>query len=263
MANPERWEAYQVSSRAMGLDLKRSQFQNNFGNYVCEPAADFRAGMLVELSANGMIQRSDFGGSGAVPFGVACYNKTSTQYVMVTDEPVTLTLLVASNLAHAGVLAQAGGVAGVRVNSAVGGAGTTYTEGGGSDYTVNYVNGTIVRVGGSTIVSGSTVYVSYQYALTAAELQREGYNFWNQQDDATIQANKMTVITGPAILFTTQYDASDEFNENDAVYSGVNAASLAGLFTTSNASGFVVGRVMQPPTAADPWLGIKFNGIVA
>lgn len=261
MANPERWEAFQVSPRAIGIDLKRSQYVNNFGNYVCEPTADFRAGMLVELSANGMIQRSDVT-SGTPPFGVALYNKTSTQYAMVIDEPVTLTLLVASNLDHAGLLTHAGGVLGVRVNSAVGGAGTTYTEGGGSDYTVSYVNGTIVRTGGSTIVSGSTVYVSYQYALTGADLAREGLNFWNQQDDVTIQANKITVITGQATIFTTQYDASEEYNENDLLYSGDVTELNNGLFTVSATSGFAVGRVMQPPTAADPWLGIRYHGVV-
>jgi len=255
MANPERMEVFQVSPRAIGIDLKRSQYNTDFGHYRANTTTTFRAGMLVALNASQEIVKD----VGVNPFGFTKYNKTTAQYAIIVDEYIQLTALVATSLAHATLLTAAGAVAAVRVASAVGGGGTVYTEGGGSDYTVNYTNGTVVRVGGSTIVSGSYVYVTYSYQLTADDLDREGHNFWLRENDVTIQANRVTVITGPAIIFTTQYDPSRTYDVNAKVYAGVTAELLEGIVTTSS-TGVQIGRVLQPPTAADPWLGINYLG---
>lgn len=72
MANP-RWEAYQVGAgRCMGLDHKRSQYIDNFGNYDVNTAAVIRAGQLVSLNANQEVILD----TGAVrAFGVAAIDK--------------------------------------------------------------------------------------------------------------------------------------------------------------------------------------------
>ena len=255
MVDP-RWEAYQGhDGRSMGLDLRRSTYLDDFGNYDANSAASFRAGQLVSLNASQEIILS----IGANVFGVAKFDKTASRLATVVGEYIQLNGIVATNLAHANLFSAAGGVLGVRVATAEM-TGTVYTEGGGADYTVSYVNGTIVRVGGSTIADGGYVYVNYLYTLTAAEELREGRNFWLSNDDVTIQDERVTVITGKATLFTSQYDPSETYAVNDVLYAGAAAESLSGYFTISATGGVTVGKVFQLPTADDPFLGVTFTG---
>ena len=46
-----RMEAFQVSSNAIGIDLKRSVISRNLGTYVANASTTFRAGMLVQLNS--------------------------------------------------------------------------------------------------------------------------------------------------------------------------------------------------------------------
>lgn len=251
-----QWEAYQNGTgRAMGLDHKRTQFVTDFGNYVANATTEFRAGMLVSLDSSQEVVIC----VGTNPYGVARYNKTNSLYETVVAEQIQLNGTTASNLGHANIFDPTGTGSGVRVTNTT--AVTTYTEGGGADYTVNYTNGTVVRVGGSTITDGQYVLVTYQFALTAAEQESEGYNFWLKTNDVTIQDSRVTVITGEGIVFTTQFDPSQVYAVNTAVYSGATAAGLDGLFTARNTSGNVVGSVFQVPTAADPYLGVKLANL--
>lgn len=255
VAIPQRWESFQVSNRAIGIDLKRSQYLFDFGNYYANASTSFRAGMLVGMNASSEIVLCD----GTEPLGFAKFDYTNTIYASIVDEYIQLNGLVATSLAHANLLTAAGAAAAVRVASATGGGGTVYTEGAGADYTVNYVNGTVVRVAGTTIADGAYVYVTYSYQLTAADIEDEGYNFWLRQDSVTIQAQRVTVCSGPGIIFTTQYDPSRNYAPNTNVYAGATADTLDGLVTTAN-TGDLIGHVLQPPTAADPWLGIRYIG---
>jgi len=256
MVSP-RWEAYQVGAqRCMGLDLKRSQYIDDFGNYDANAAATWRAGQLVNLNAAQEVIL-DAGGSTSV-FGVAKYDKTTAPYATVVGEYIQLNGIVATNLAHTNLLTAAGGALGVRV-ATLPMTGTVYTE-GIPDYACNYVNGTIVRTAGSTIPDGGYVYVNYMYALTAADVLQEGRNFWLSNDDVTIQDNRITVITGQSTLFTSQYDPSETYAVNDALYSGTVGELLAGYFTVSATSTIQVGKVFQIPTADDPFLGVTFTG---
>jgi len=257
MVDPQ-WEAYQVGAgRCMGLDLKRSVYIDDYGNYSANSTTAWRAGQLVNLNADQEVIL-DAGGSTSV-FGVAKFDKTTAPYATITGEYIQLNALVATTLAHANLLTAAGGVLGVRV-ATLPMTGTVYTEGGADDYTVNYVNGTIVRVGGTTIVDGAYVYVNYMYALTASDVLREGRNFWLSNDDVTIQDNRISVITGRSTLFTSQYDPSETYAVNDLLYSGTAGEALAGYFTISATSTIEVGKVFQIPTAGDPYLGVTFTG---
>ena len=249
----QNWETYQISDFVTGLDLKRSQYTEDFGNWYALETTTFRAGMLVGLDANQNVVRS----VGTHVLGFAKASKSTTIYAYVVGEYIQLNALVATTLANANLLTAAGGAAGVRVAAALTGA--AYTEGAFNDYTVNYVNGTVVRVGGSAIPDGGYVYVNYAYQMTAAEIEREGHNFWNYDNDVTIQDNRVTVIQAPAAIFTSQYDPSRTYAVEDAVYAGVTGELLEGLVTTSN-TGQYIGRVLQVPTPSDPFLGIRFMG---
>jgi hypothetical protein len=92
--------------------------------------------------------------------------------------------------------------------------------------------------------------------MTAAEIQRSGYNFWNFTDDVTIQGDKITVITGEASIYTMQYDPSITYTIGATLTAGTTAEVLRGLVTVGGA-GLAVGRVIQLPTPADPYLGIR------
>lgn len=251
MANP-RWEAYQIgAARCIGLDLKRTQYLNDFGNFVADASATFRAGQLVALDTDQEVILS----TGAAVLGVAKMDKTTGRFATVVGEYIQLNGIVATNLAHANLFA-GGGTGTVRVAAALTGA--VYTE-GVPDYAVNYVNGTVVRTAGSAIPDGGYVYVNYMYALTAADELLEGRNFWLSQDDVTIQDNHVTVITGPATIFTSQFDPAETYDINDVVYAGAAADTLSGYFTLKNTSGIIVGSVFQAPTAADPYLGVRYT----
>lgn len=251
VATPQRWESFQVSNRAIGIDLKRSQYLYDFGNYYANASTAFRAGMLVGMNASSEIVLCD----GTEPLGFAKFDYTNTLYATIVDEYVQTNGLAATNLAHANLLSAAGAAAGVRVASGTGGTGA-YTE--AVDYTCSYVNGTITSLGVG-IPLNAYVYVSYSYLMTAADIEDEGYNFWLRQDSVTIQAQRVTVCSGPGVIFTTQYDPSRTYAPNTNVYAGATADTLDGLVTTA-ATGDLIGHVLQPPTAADPWLGIRYIG---
>lgn len=256
MPSSNRWDAYQ-SGANMGIDLKRSVIGSNIGTYVVNATTTFRAGMLVSLNASQEIVICP----GANPFGFAKYDKTTALYVPIVDEYIQLTGTTATSLTKSNLLTAAGGAAAVRVSTAVQGGGTTYTEGAGSDYTVNYTNGTVVRTAGSTIVSGGYVYVTYAYQMPLSELQFEGRDFFNSLDYTEFNDGRMTVINNWSTIFTTQYDPSQIYAVNSVVESGASGDSLSGLVTLSGVgAGPDIGTVMQVPTAADPYLGIRYKG---
>jgi len=245
--------AFQVDTIARGLDVKRSQYVEAFGDWVANSTTTFSAGMLVSLNSSGEVIKST--GAAGTLLGIAKYNKGTSYYGSVVGEYIQLVGVVATSLAHANIRSSAGALLGVRVAAAL--TGVAYTEGG--DYTMNYTNGTVVRLPapGGTIPDGGYVYVTYQYLLTAAELDADGHNFWNKDDDVTIQGSKVTVIAPEgALIFTTQYDPHATYAVNDALTAGTTAEVMEGLVTVGGA-GAAVGRVVQVPTADDPWLAYR------
>ncbi len=253
MGNPH-WDAYQIgAARCIGMDLKRSQYINDFGNYVAADAADFRAGMLVSLDASQNVTLC----TGAAPYGFAKFDKTLSRFATVTGEYIQLNGVVATTLDHANLFDGAG-TGTVRVGVALTGA--AYAEGGANDYTINYTNGTVTRVAAGTIPDGGYVYVNYMYALTAADENHEGKNFWLSNDTVTIQDNHITVVTAPGIIFTSQYDPAETYAVNDVLYSGAVADTLSGYVTKKATSTVAIGTVFQMPTADDPYLGVTYTG---
>jgi hypothetical protein len=239
--------AFRNKIYAEGLDLGRCQIRENLGVWVADPAATIRQGALVMRDSSGNIVPSN----GLDALGVAKWSKASTSLAAVVDEALVLTGTTAIPLAHPTV-------SNVRVASGLAGSGLFTVT---TDYTVNTTNGTVARVALGGITDGATVYVSYTFQITSADLyQLQGVNFWNNLDDVSQNDSRITVITDAEMLFTTQYDTSVVYTMTGAT-SNLYASTTGGkegLFTTSTAgSAKFVGRVMQVPSAADPYLGLR------
>lgn len=228
-----------------GLDLGRCIIQQDLGIFVADPNASFKQGQLLTKTAAGFAQCA-----GTPVIGVAKWNKTLTLSGVNVDEQIVLTGTTASAL-------KKGNVTNVKVTSLDGV--TTYTV--TTDYTVSAANGTVTRNGAGAILSGATVKVTYTYDLASADLDFEGRNFHNSVDDVGTADNRITVICDWSVLFTTQYDTSRAYTLGDNLYcaGGVTAAK-AGLFTNNVAEGDKVGRLIQLPSATDPFMGIMFSG---
>jgi hypothetical protein len=254
--NDPRVQAYRSDPFPTGIDLRRSVINNDPGQFVVDPTATFRAGMVMAMNSSGQLAVCDGLGVAPlnVPFGFAKWNKLTTLVGAASDEPVVLTGVVASALKHSNLTPAA---AGIRVSSAPNG-GTVYTEGGGADYTVNYTNGTVVRTAGSTIPSGATVYVTYNWLIPEADLDFQGRNFWNSLDDVTVAQGRLAVITNWAVLYTLAYDPSITFTVGANLT--VDTAAKAGLLTTAAGGRPTFGKCIQVPTADDPFLGIVSSG---
>ena len=251
--------AFQVSPYSMGVDRKRSVIKTDPGYYVAEPGEVIRSGMVVSLNASQRVIKS----VGTNVLGIALYNQTSTEYATVVGEYIQLNAGVATNLKHANLLSPVVGPPGlgVRVGAALTGAAYAETTGADNDYVVSYVNGTITRVvATTTIPDGGFVYVNYLYPLTSADLEFEGRNFWNLQDDVAIQDGKITVCHDQATIFTACYDPQKTYTLNAKLYAGATADGLDG-YVTSDSTGDYIGRVIQIPTASDPFLGFRFTGM--
>jgi hypothetical protein len=130
-----------------------------------------------------------------------------------------------------------------------------------TDYTFSATNGTVTRNGAGAIGSGDTVYVTYTYLLSTAQLlQNQGQNFWNNLDEVAQHDNRVTVITSAEMLFTCQYDTTRTYtltSTGSNLYASTTVGK-EGLFTNdSSGSAVFVGRVIQVPTASDPFLGLR------
>ena len=223
------------------LDLKRCFIGREAGNKTVDANATFEAGMVAQYASDGEVVVSD----GTNPCGVFKWNKTSQIYGIVAREAVTLTGTTASNLDHANVSS-------VKVENS---AGTNYLV--TTDYTVSTTNGTVTRVGGGGIASGETVYVTYTYQKTEAEMNRDGKNFLLNNDD-TQGSNRITIIQGFSTIYTDKYDTSLDYTVGSSVY-----VRSDGYFTATD-YGTVFGpfgKVVSVPTASDPYLGIEGNFI--
>jgi hypothetical protein len=250
MALNGKREAFRVDVVARGLDHQRTTYLKAFGNYVANASTTFEAGSPVALNAAGEVILHT--GSDTKPLGVAKYNKTTTLEGVISAQAVSFLAGGTVSLGHTNVT-------NLKITSDLAGV-TAYAAPG--DYSIVAATGVITHVaagGGGTIpVSPTKVYCWYTYDLTAKELLDDGLNFWNMSDDVSIQGGKVTVITGDCEVFTTRYHTGRAWAVNDEVVASA-VGDGAGMFdrNASSANNVVIGRVLQTPTATDPYLGIQ------
>lgn len=262
IGNPAKRASFQQQLFPAGLDLNRSEIHRALGVWKAAATASFRAGQAVMLNSSGEVIVSD----GTSILGIAKWDMVSVKRATVIDQPIVFGVAGATKKLKPKIVGSAAANS-VRVNSAVAGGGTAYTDtnngAGGDDFTVDYTTGDIVHIAAGSngdIDPTATVYASYAYELTESDLLLEGKNFWQSTDYVSIQDGRITVIEAPAQIFTTEYDTSKTYaltGANSNIY--VNAS---GQFTSTVGSNKLVGRCISVPSAADPFLGVNFFGQV-
>lgn len=261
IVNQSRQEAFLGDAFKSGLDLTRSKIMANPGPFVALEAASFQQGMLVTRDANGFVDIA----IGEDVFGVSKWNKVDVGAAVEVDEESVVAFGAAvglnrGNVSNVVVRQVANGVAGDVIPAT-------------NNYTLSAANGTLTwdnpTTGTNAPANGATVFVTYTFAMTTADLQFQGFNFFNRVNDVdAITDGRLTVIlpVGGTILWTTQYDTSRDYllagTASNLYSAGGVTAALAGLFTNDAAEGRFVGKVYQRPTATDPFLGVMFGAVM-
>ena len=252
IGNSGRLAAFQSDVFASGLDLGRSEITRDLGVYRAADSATILQGQMVSLDANQELVLAD----ATEVFGVAKWNKAQLGTSVIVDEASVVAYGATVSLAR-------GNVSNVVVRTTPNGSTVIPAT---NNYTLSTANGTLAwgnpPTGTNAPADGATVYVTYTFALTTQDYRFQGLNFFNTLDDVTISEGRLTVIQGPATLFTTQYDTAQTYAVNNDLYVGGTTAGLEGLFTNQSSEGTYVGKVIQPPTAEDPYLGLQFFGSV-
>lgn len=102
--------------------------------------------------------------------------------------------------------------------------------------------------------AGDSITITYRYTLTAAQIIDK---FHQRNVNNTAQDYFSTVAVGclQGEIFTSMFDASQAYAAAGTIYSGA-----AGK-VTSAAGGATVGVCSKVPSAADPFLGVKFKTV--
>lgn len=128
-------------------------------------------------------------------------------------------------------------------------AGVVYTM--GSDYTVTLANGIVTRIAGGAITAGETVVVTYEYSVTAAQINYYGGTNYDRLPDDTLGSGQIAVVEGWAHIYTDQFDVTQTYVLNAPLRSNTESK------WTSAVTGYsICGRVIEPPSVSRPYLGI-------
>lgn len=228
------------------IDKNRSRVRNR-PFYKVDPNSTWEEGQVATLVESGgeVLVKKYEALSGEVPLGIFWFPK-ATALTRVSVETVILTGTDVIPLKHAYIVS-----ASERVTNLTGT--TVYVA--GTDYTINYTNGTIQRIATGGIPDGATVVVRYRYNVLASELARMPQRF-ERVPDATLGSGTITVAEGPAEIFTDQYDTTVGYTVNSNLYAN-NTGRI-----TSVSGGPVIGKVIVPPTLGYPLLGLALKPVI-
>ena len=233
-----------------------------FGQLKADPSATWEVGSILTIGAAGLKNVATVATDW--PFGIAWTNRSS---VMTASHVETGVLdysdasYKTANLNHAGVIASNY----VVLDSL----GATLSDGGDYSFAASggsRTNGVIAAVGGGKLDADGTGYtdgtftIYYRYTLSTAE--KNGFlddlgnqvgttSNWNNSWDESCPEGQVTVAADGSLIYTDQYVATDVFTAGLPVYS-----NNTGLTTVATAAGGQVGRVIETPTATQPFLGI-------
>lgn len=222
---------------------------------------DYRAGMVAAHDSTGACvlagTESTAATNGPKNKAVGLFGEdritTTLQITTQVLEEVTVTSGVAVALAHDQVITNSQRVL-------IKSSGAVQTE--GVNYSFDDAAGTITSL---NIASGTVVQVTYSFKLDdAAEKDFRGVNYKGSLDD-TEGSKKSTVWKGYGEFETDQFVTSVAYAIGDELrYTHSSHDAGAGLLTNAAGSGtvinVVVGRVRKVPTAADPFLGLEWQG---
>ena len=246
-----------------------------FGQFTADPSVEWEAGSVACIGTAGLKNVTTVATDW--PFGIFWTNNTNTLTKATNDKVGPLdysdATLRAVNLEHAGVIASSYVV---YMTASAGSTAYTTLLSDTTDYTFvanggSRTNGVIAAVlngkldstgTGSASYTDGLIQVFYRYTLSSAEkngfLDDEGNTiggpgFSNTFVEST-PFGQCTVAADGSLIYTDQYLTSDIA----AIMAGAKLYSnTAGLLTTTAAaSATQVGRVIEIPTATQPYLGI-------
>jgi hypothetical protein len=235
------------------LDKKRGYAYNRpFWNV--DSNVNIQAGMVAFLTTSGGTVVATTAASGTVPIGTF-WKDRANGFIRSVVESKTFN---ASNI----LTASKGNFLSTATVKVYSGA-TVYTQ--GVDFTLNTNNGVVTRIAGGAITASATVSLAYRYTVSSTGVYWDnvstkwstGWNYDRQPDD-TLGSSKITIATGDAIIFTDQYDVTQTYTLNQQLYSDASS-----LWTNQAGTTSACGRVVQVPTASDPWLGVQQITVVA
>lgn len=240
------------------LDKKRG-YAYNRPFYTVDTNVNISAGMVAFLGTSGGVTVATTAASGDVPIGTFWKDRNAS-WIRSNIESATFNATTnLLTLSKGNVLSTAW----IKVTNSAGT--TTYTQ--GTDYSVNTTSGVVTRITTGNIAAGATVIIWYRYSQTANQVYWDnvstqwssGYNYDRQPDD-TLGSSKITVAEGDAKIYTDMYDPTQTYTLNAQLRSDAN--SLWSTATGATMSS-VCGRVLQVPTASNPFLGVQQITITA
>lgn len=226
----------------MAVDLKKTfygwtdQYQIAAGETITEEGC-----VLARKFEDGIEKcKVATGASGETVIGFALFRQlTFGTNAIVETHVIPATSPYTVDLGHANLVTTPANQ--LRVTNAVGGAVITPAS-------VNYGTGVITFNAGD---AGKTVYVAYRWNMTVAEAQTTFYNAAANYPDPNF-FGQMGVGKGKGRLFTLHYDASKLYDDT------VTLSVAAGGLISTGGSITIPARVIQAPSANDPFLGIEF-----
>lgn len=234
------------------LDKKRGyHYHRPF--YAVDDNVNIMAGMVAFLTTNAAgVTVATTAASGTVPIGTFWKDRSASLWRMTVESGTfnanNIITLSKGNIRRA---------AAVRVTNAAGT--VVYTQ--GTDYNVTLANGVVTRLGGGAIAALATVLVSYEYGVTVgqehwdyASTQWTGGTNYDRQPDDTLGSGRVAVVEGDALLYTDQYDVTQNYVLNAPLRS--NALSQWSSAGAGAGMSSVCGVCRRIPTAADPFLGV-------
>lgn len=239
----------------MALDRTRCVPGRKLGTMPVVAATTFREGDVLHWTASGWVISNSK--SATVARAIAGCNKATSVIGTVVDEVVVFTgtavpaTAEVKTLAHANLTSSAVAELGVRGVVST----TLYVL--TTHYTCSTTNGTLTNVVAPNTIT-EACYVSYSYTKTMAELETEvGLPIDNSLDE-TLGSGNATVLDGKCRIVTDRFVPG-------LVYSVLTTANYVydngdGRLTSSNAGGAIhLGKVVQVPTAADPYLTVDLD----
>lgn len=230
------------------LDKKRG-YAYNRPFYAVDVNATIMAGMVAFRGLNAVgVAVATTAVSGLVPIGTFWKDRAAT-YRRTTVENGTFN---ANNI----IALSAGNIRAANAVRVTNAAGVAFTQ--NVDYTVTLANGVVTRLVAGAIAALATVVVWYEYNLQVGTEHwdrvstqwTQGVNYDRQPDD-TLGSGEITVAEGDAKLFTDQFDPTQTYALNNVLRSDATSRWTTAVTIYSRC-----GRVIQVPTANDPFLGL-------
>lgn len=258
---------YQRDIYAKGLDLNGATVFDKEFSYPVAPGTTIRPGQWLKLDT---VNEGCVTPCTAVtdkPFGCAKWSKQSRFIAMAVDMPVVVVAGAVVTLTGYANIQTLAGVGEFSMYTEVEGGGTEldgptgYGAGGSTDYTaISLTNGTVTfDATPANVADGDTVYATFAYEMSNAQMNTDGHDFHNQAaDDVTLGGDGVVVGQGWSDIYTTEFEPN--VTTWYAIGSSVYLSANGRVTTESGGSAVLIGVVTRLPVADYKFLGYQTRG---